>query len=164
MEILEKLLKLSALLHQPMMREKADTLAWAFLLELLEFRRNDIRRGERFRKFQEIVSSLQLHYLTSPDIARLAHLHGLSERSFLPLLELLQQRIADRLHQPPETGIRQEQSDLHRHDRLRNRGEAGIQHDLFRPVLQTADRDDPRPLPEGVRRKIFAAVSEETVP
>lgn len=82
MEILEKLLKLSALLHQPMMREKADTLAWAFLLELLEFRRNDIRRGERFRKFQEIVSSLQLHYLTSPDIARLTHLHGLSERSF----------------------------------------------------------------------------------
>lgn len=82
MAILEKLLKISALIHQPMMREKADMLAWAFLLELLEFRRSDICNDERFRKFQEIASSLQIHYLKSPDIARLAHQHGLSERSF----------------------------------------------------------------------------------
>lgn len=80
--ILEKLLKVTALIHLPMMREKADMLAWAFLLELLEFRQHDICSDERFRKFQEIASYLQIHYLKSPDIVRLAHLHGLSERSF----------------------------------------------------------------------------------
>lgn len=81
-ELINRLLQISALLHLPLIREKADALGWELFLELLEFRSQKVCDDDMFRKLQKIASYLQVHFLESPNIRKLAQTYGLSERSF----------------------------------------------------------------------------------
>lgn len=78
---INSLLEISPLLHLPLMREKADALAWSLLLELFEHRSCPMRDDEIFSKLQSISFYLMMHYLDPPDISELAMRYGLSERS-----------------------------------------------------------------------------------
>lgn len=80
---IDRLLKLIPLLHLPLMKEKADSLAWSLLLDLLEYRSGVTRNDEVFSRLQRTSFYLLTHYLEAPSVPALARMNGFSERNFL---------------------------------------------------------------------------------